>query len=46
MSDVHTEVAKILAEKIGVLVDQARAIIMVNGYRSFQGENGWDHCLM
>ena len=38
MSDVYTEAAKILAAKIGILVDQARAIIMVNGYRSFQGE--------
>ena len=38
MSDVYTEVAKTLATKIGVHVDQARALIMVDGYRSFQGE--------
>ena len=38
MSDVNTDAAKILAEKIGLLVDQARVIIFVGGYRSFQGE--------
>ena len=38
MSDVNTDAAKILAEKIGLLVDQARVIIFVDGYRSFQGE--------
>ena len=38
MSDVYTEAAKTLATKIGVHVDQARVIVMVYGYRTFQGE--------